>query len=520
MGSLSLLHEKILNLDPEWEDRTAVSASKARMSYKELQDIVFRVANYLQSQGCRAGDDRVVVCLPKSLESVQAVLGGLCAGVTYVPIDYKAPVARVQTIINDAEACVAFVQPDMAKALAEQGGVFSTLVEVKNVGLGNGLEASLEGIPVQRPEYQGALDDIAAILYTSGSTGKPKGVMLSQENISSFVQWVVDTFSFTGEDRLVSHAPFHFDLSTLDLYVTFRVGGSVYLLDDTQVRFPSSLSKILEKEQITSWYSVPTALRLLVDHGALDRRDISSLRRIFFAGEVFPVPGLRKVMSAIPGAEFINLYGPTETNVCTYHRLPGIPDEDVLAIPIGKGCENVEITIVNDAGRALGEGEQGEICVTGPTVMNGYRGRDELTAASRLNGQDDTYKTGDFGSWNSDGTIQFLGRRDAQIKIRGHRVELSEIESVIVAHDQVKEAVVMLAQWPDAEDELIAFVVPEVSSVQEAEIYEQCSSLLPSYAHPNRVVFHSDFPRTSTGKIDRQQLKSAAQKLRQPNRPD
>jgi amino acid adenylation domain-containing protein len=385
---------------------------------------------------------------------------------------------------------------------------------VEQTGTGNGLDDILAGTAAQRPDHTGNPDDIAAMLYTSGSTGTPKGVMLSQENISSFVQWVIDTFEYTSDDRFTSHAPFHFDLSTLDLYVTFRVGGSVFLLDDTLVRFPASISKILEKEKITSWYSVPTALRLLVDHGALGRRDLSSLKRVFFAGEVFPVPGLRKVMTAMPGVEFVNLYGPTETNVCTYHRLPGIPGNDVMAIPIGKGCENVEVSIVDQAGCPVSGSERGEICVKGPTVMKGYWRRDEQTRASRLNGAEDTYRTGDFGNWESDGTINFSGRMDEQIKIRGHRVELSEIESVIVAHALIREAAVTLAQWADSEDELIAFVVPEGDTVSESDVFEQCGDFLPSYAHPHRVVFRSDFPRTSTGKIDRQQLKSAAQALK------
>lgn len=512
MDNLPLLHEKILNLDAGWEGRTAVKSTKGELTYRQLQQYAFRVANYLYARGCRPGD-RVGVCLPKSLESVQLLLGALCAGVTYVPIDFKAPAARVQTIVNDAEARLVFVQPDMAEALNEQGGVTADLIQVEQVGSGNGLDVTLKDISAQEPGYKGHLDDIAAMLYTSGSTGKPKGVMLSQKNISSFVQWAVDTFAFTGDDRLVSHAPFHFDLSTMDLYVTFRVGGSVFLLDDVLVRFASSISKILEKERITSWYSVPTALRLLVEHGALERRDCSSLRQVFFAGEVFPVPGLRKVMAAMPGVEFVNLYGPTETNVCTYHRLPGIPGEDVLAIPIGKGCENAEVSIVDDDGHPVGEGEQGEICVKAPTVMKGYWRRDDLTRASRLNGDSETYRTGDFGSWGSDGAIRFAGRRDAQIKIRGHRVELSEIESVIVAHEQVKEAAVTLAQWDDAEDQLIAFVVPEAPAVTELQVAEQCNRFLPPYAQPHRVVLQNDFPRTSTGKIDRVQLKTAAQAL-------
>jgi len=220
------------------------------------------------------------------------------------------------------------------------------------------------------------------------------------------------------------------------------------------------------------------------------------------------VPSLRRVMQVIPQAEFINLYGPTETNVCTYYRLPEAPGPEVMAVPIGVPCEHLEVTIRDAEGRCITGPDIGEICVLGPAVMKGYWRRPEATAAARVDGREDSYRTGDFGCWRPDGTIRFAGRRDAQIKIRGHRVELAEIESAIVAHPDVKEAAVIFVQPESLDCALIAYVIPAVPGcLSPPLVLEQCQRVLPPYAKPHHVVVMDDFPRTSTGKIDRVQLR-------------
>lgn len=505
----SLLHAAVVELDPTWTERVAIRDPKRSVTYAELQQSTLALAAWLIKNGCRAGD-RVALCLPKCIEYVQCILGVLAAGAAYVPVDPNSPAPRVLTIVDDARAQRLITFASMLEQLQAQQGAdhLPPVTVISDLGTGGGLRELVastpptEQLPPVRPE------DLAAILYTSGSTGTPKGVMLSQGNIFSFVQWVIDTFGLDGEDRMTSHAPFHFDLSTLDLYATFRVGAYVYLVDDSLVKFPPLISKILQEERITTWYSVPTALRLLEEHGALQQRDLSSLKRVFFAGEVFPVPSLRRVMQSIPQAEFINLYGPTETNVCTYYRLPEAPGPEVMAVPIGVPCEHLEVTIRDAEGRCITGPDIGEICVLGPAVTKGYWRRPEATAAARVDGREDSYRTGDFGCWLPDGTIRFAGRRDAQIKIRGHRVELAEIESAIVAHPDVKEAAVIFVQPESLDAALIAYVIPAVPGcLSPPLVLEQCQRVLPPYAKPHHVVVMDDFPRTSTGKIDRVQLR-------------
>ena len=272
--SLPTLHATILNLDPTWAGRTAVKTSKGSVDYAQLRDYSVRLARWLADHGCQRGD-RIAVCLPKSIDSVVSLLGSMIAGATYVPVDPTAPAQRQATIAALAGARRMITTPEIAAALRETGMDLPPLTELTPVGVGAGIHALVAGVAAQVPEA-GCLvdaDDLAAILFTSGSTGVPKGVSLSHGNILAFVDWTVETFGFNAEDRLTSHAPFHFDLSTMDLYTSFRVGASVFILDEVLVRFPSSISKILAAERITSWYSVPTALRLLQENGELERRD-------------------------------------------------------------------------------------------------------------------------------------------------------------------------------------------------------------------------------------------------------
>ena len=508
------LYATILHLDSEWASRTAVKTAKGSMDYAQLREYSLRLARWLADHGCQHGD-RIAVCLPKSIDSVIAQLGSMMAGAAYVPVDPTAPAQRQATIIALSGAQRILTTPEIGVALRNTGMTLPPLTELISVGVGEGIASLVHGVAAGMPDagtkvdsQRVGADDLAAILFTSGSTGVPKGVSLSHGNILAFVDWTVATFKFTAEDRLTSHAPFHFDLSTMDLYSAFRVGASVFILDEVVVRFPASISKILATERITSWYSVPTALRLLQEKGALERRDLSALRQIFFAGEVFPMPALRRVMAAFPGVEFINLYGPTETNVCAYYRLPGIPSEAALDIPIGIPCEHYQITIRDEHGKILPPGQSGEIFVAGAGVTLGYWQRPDLTEQCRFDGRAYSYRTGDFGCWQADGNIRFQGRKDAQIKLRGHRVELLEIENVILNHPDMKETAAVLLTPEGEEVVLFACVVPQHgASVNEATVYQQCAQFLPHYAEPHEVIVMADFPRTSTGKIDRQQLR-------------
>ncbi len=489
-----LLHSFLDVLPPGIGCKVAVRDSQLELSYLDLERQSRNVASWLIENGCQVGD-RVGLYIPKSVSAIAVLFGVLRCGAAYVPIDPTAPPVRAGTLLRESGAVICF--SELAKLPELEGYECVVCSDHESILAARG-ELDLPDIEV---------DSMAAILFTSGSTGTPKGVMLSHRNILSFVSWAISRFSFTDADRFVSHAPLHFDLSTLDIFASLNVGGEVFLLDEMIKKFPSAIAQILEKQKITVWYSVPTALRFLCERAALGKRDLSSLRWVFFAGETFPIPALRNVMMEIPGAEFVNFYGPTETNVCTYHILPATPSIDSKDIPIGVPCEHIKINIVDEFDKEVDNGEMGEVVVSGEAVSPGYWNDDIKTECSRWNDQIDSYRTGDFGIRMNGGNIFFCGRKDHQIKIRGYRVELAEIENALLCHKNVYDVAVVLDYDEKMEPILVAHVVAEVGSlIDEDDLRDYCATLLPVYEVPGLFENHTSLPRTSTGKMDRKAL--------------
>jgi amino acid adenylation domain-containing protein len=499
-----LLHQFLIEPSSHESDKLAIDSRHGSISYGKLRDRVARLAHWLSENGV-GRQDRVVVCLPKRIATIECILASMYAGAVYVPVDYTSPPERVKKIVADSAAVRVITLPRI-KAELVKAGVDTTIISV--IENADDLAAT-DAFTIGQPPAQAAdidSDDLAAILYTSGSTGQPKGVMLSHCNIASFSRWVVEKFSLTSADVLSSHAPFHFDLSTMDLYSTFMAGACVYIFDEVEKRFPSTVTKLIQDKGITSWYSVPSALMLLEEKTDFERRDFSALRNVFFAGEVYPVPALRRLMKRLPNAKFINLFGPTETNVCTWYALPNIPSEETLSIPIGKPCDYYTLSILDDDDRQLDQGEAGEICIQGAGVMRGYWGAPEKTSASRVNGLADTYRTGDYGLIQSDGNVQYLGRKDSQVKIQGYRVELDEIERVANSHHRVKESAAVVIEREHYKSIYLSVVPTNGQEISREEILALCGTQLPVYALPADVFIMPEFTRTSTEKIDRQTL--------------
>ncbi len=506
-----LLHEHLFRVEASHDSKAAVVWPTGMLTHAQLRQSARRVAGRLGKSAIGRGN-RVIVCLPKCAEAVQAIMGILASGAAYVPVDFSLPAARLKKVVADARASLMITAPMVEKKLREAGPAdgIAPLVVVSETGTGHGLAPWTAGSPAADPAPV-ELDDTAAMLYTSGSSGEPKAVMLSHRNIGSFVQWAVHKFGLQPDDRFSSHAPFHFDLSTIDLFASLNVGASVFLVSEKMAIFPAAVVRAVAEHRCTIWYSVPTALQLMLDHGGLGRLPLPSLRTVLFAGEAFPAAALRRLMLTLPSPRYVNLYGPTETNVCTYHILPDPPDERQKTIPIGLPCEHLEVRLLDDDRQPVTLGQTGEICVFGLAVMQGYWRKEELTRSVRFQGRQDSYRTGDLGSIEEDGLIHFRGRRDQQIKIRGHRVELLEIEGVVTTHPQIARAAVVWSCPQDLDGKLIAFVVPTSGqNPASMALRRYCATELPAHAVPASFVIVERLPTTSRGKIDRAGLAELA----------
>jgi amino acid adenylation domain-containing protein len=483
------LHELVREQARRSPELLAVAGPDGQMTYAELDREADALASALAGQGVRPGD-RVALWLPKSVRAVAAMQAALRLGAAYVPIDPLGPVARAARVVRDCAPRIVVTEAEWVPELRQHGVTVATPYP-----------EGLERVPPV-PDPGGDSGDLAYILYTSGSTGTPKGVCLSHRNALAFVDWAVAEIDARPADRFANHAPFHFDLSVLDLYAAFRVGASVHLMSAEMSFTPSLMVDYLLQHQITVWYSVPSALILMARDGGMLKVSSSAfcLRVLLFAGESFTIKYLRSLRSHLPTVRFLNLYGPTETNVCAFYEVMNIPADQTRPVPIGRACSEDRIWAVRDNGTPAGPGEEGELVVDGPTVMLGYWGR------PRQGGQ--PYRTGDRVVLLDSGDYQYLGRRDGLVKVRGYRVEVGEIETTLQAHPEIADVAVLL-HGTDMNAKIVACVVPAGPSAPGLlELKRHCAATLPRHMIIDAVRCVRDLPRTGTGKLDRRALAS------------
>ena len=505
----------------------AVRYGEVSLTYGELEQRSNRVARALAQEGVRARD-RVGLHMKKSPEALVALFAILKAGACAVPVGPGTPPARFRDI---ADQCAMRAVIGDEDALTRLGAEVFDAPSVECALVTDGAGESLEGMAVRPvaladaeavhsgdPPAVPVIDrDLAYVLFTSGSTGSPKGVMLSHQAVLTFVTWASDEFAIRGEDRLSNHAPLNFDLSTFDIYAAMGAGASVTLIPENLAMFPTRLAELIERAGITVWYSVPSVLTLLVTRGGLDRRDLRDLRVVLFAGEVFPPKYLRSLMLTLPGPRYANLYGPTETNVCTYHEVSGPPEADGPPIPIGRACANTRTVVLDADGVPVTEpGGQGMLYVGGSCLMDGYYGRPAETEAvfttnPLVEGREERlYCTGDLVSIGADGEYLFLGRRDHMVKVGGFRIELGEIETALYAHAGVRDAAAVALPDEILGNRVGAVVVPADPALDEQELRRHCGALLPKYMVPHEIRFADGLPRTATDKVDRPRLLAEA----------
>jgi amino acid adenylation domain-containing protein len=487
-----------------------VEPGGAAVSYAELQALADRVRDRLQAAGVGPGD-RVGIWVRKSIDAVAAIFGTLECGAAYVPVDPGAPAVRNGYIMASCDVRAVIIETRWAAALrAELGGAAPAFIELPAAGGGAGLRAALDTLDATAPAPTSVTqrpgpDDLAYILCTSGSTGKPKGVMLSHRNATSFVDWCTEALDPRADDRFSAHAPFHFDLSILDLFVSAQHGATLVLIGEDLGKDPTNLGRFIAEARISVWYSAPSILSLLAQRGNLEQYDFGALRTVLFAGEVFPVTHLRALKKLWPHPAYFNLYGPTETNVCTYHPIPRVvPEERTEPYPIGKVCSHVRGIVVDPDGRPLEPHREGELCIAGAAVMRGYWNDPAQTASRFIDWAGERwYRTGDVVALDEAGDYRYLGRRDRMVKKRGYRVELGEIEACLSRHPDVRETAVVALPHEELGLLVRAHLATDGGKrLSVVKLKQFCSESLPVYMVPDQFEFHAGLPKTSTGKMD------------------
>ncbi len=523
----------------QFPDHDAFRCDGKSIAYAELARRANGLAYWLIEHGVQRGD-RVGIYLNKSLETAIAVYGIWKAGAAYVPLDPGAPIARTAYAISHCEIRHLITQRSKRSRIPDLLGAIAGMDNTTSVGAHGhvplryviGIPDDFELDPAVThcdwaalptsdtpPSVRLMEQDLAYIMYTSGSTGTPKGIMHTHRSGLNYARMAAATYGLHHGDRLGNHSPLHFDMSTLDYFSGPLVGATTVIIPEAYTKVPASLSQLVQDEALTIWYSVPFALIQLLLRGVLEERDLSSLRWVLFGGEPYPAKYMYELMQCVPQARFSNVYGPAEINQCSYYHVPPLaadqPIPDSVA-PIGKIWANAEERILDDADHPVSPGDIGELVVRTPTMMVGYWQRPDLDESAfyqcPIAHQTAVfYRTGDLVQQQSDGNYQFIGRKDRQIKTRGYRIELDEVEAALVAHPHVEEAAAYAVPYEAGSHQIEAAVILKPDApLSETDLKHQAADRLPAYAVPQSIAIAASFPRTGTGKIDRRALREAA----------
>jgi len=477
---------QLLDLSAEKSpDAIALRFQNKQISYNDLK-IASEKLHIQLSAITITSTDRVAIYANKSIDFVIAQFAILRSEAAYLPIDANAPIERNSYIIDNCEVKAMIIHKSFYESFK------------RNFTLISELENDLFLLKSNKENLKKSPPDLAYILYTSGSTGKPKGVMYSHKAAFEFINWCSTTFAPTNNDCFSSHAPFHFDLSIFDLFVSIKHGAKLILIEELVAKQPLLLAQLISEEKITIWYSTPTILNMLSVYGKMQKYNYESLRLVLFAGEVFPINQFLNLKEYWNSTEYFNLYGPTETNVCTYYKIPN-DVKSFITFPIGKCCEHYKSKIL-----------QNELYISGKGTMSGYWESEEKSSQSLIRDEHNTlwYKTGDLVELDSANNFIFKGRIDRMVKRNGYRIELQEIEQALYHHPEIIESAVLASTDKESATIITAFVACKSAEWESViKMKEYCIKYLPVYMIPNNFMFLKSLPQTASNKIDYQQLK-------------
>jgi amino acid adenylation domain-containing protein/non-ribosomal peptide synthase protein (TIGR01720 family) len=505
-----LIHEQFHAQVRRTPHARALVAGDTQLSYKELAQQASQLARYLISTGVEKGS-RVAVCLPRTTDLIVALLAVIEAGGAYVPLDSTHPNQRLKSIMDDAGTTVLLTISDLAARLEPLCAVICVDTEADAI-------EEQETHPLQT---KGSPSQLAYVIYTSGSTGRPKGVMVEHRSVCSLVHGLAKTV-YSDEPVCIPvalTASVAFDASVQQIFGSLLLGHTLVLTDNDTRQDVHRLLDFYEQHHIKIADGTPSLLGLLLDAG-LGRRPGLKLQHLLIGGEALPSRLVHQLHFQDTQARITvtNLYGPTECGVDTTARSV-LPEETLTSefVPIGKALSNARIYVLDTNLACTPPGIPGEIWIGGPCLARGYLGQTGQTAAAFrpdpwLSGER-LYASGDQGRWTDNGELEFLGRSDTQIKVRGYRVDTAEIEAALRQHDAVRDALVLLTEPDTANARLVAHIIPEVPVPTVEHLRDHLAVTLPPYMQPSAFMLLDRFPVNANGKLDRSKLPTADEEL-------
>ena len=480
----------------KYPERIAVEDETICFKWCELKSFSQRIGSFL----CKVSEAKkpIAIVAEKGTFTLTAMLGTVYAGCFYVIVDPALPVGRVHEIVQILEPEAVIILKEQNEDMVRNAGYNGKIIILNKI-----LATEINQSDLKERREKSCETDLLYGIFTSGSTGKPKGVVVSHKAVIDFISKFAHIFNISSEDRIGNQAPFDFDVSVKDIYTSLTTGARLVIIPKTLFSLPPLLLDYICERKVTILIWAVSALEMIAALKGLEYRVPDQVKKIFFSGEVMSVKLLKKWQTALPYAEFVNLYGPTEiTCNCTYYPIRKIFNEDEK-IPVGKPFSGRIVFLIDENGERITSPEiKGEICVSGESLATGYyHNQEETDKRFRMwsyNGVTARcYFTGDLGYYGTDGLLYFSGRKDFQIKHMGHRIELEEIESAVEQVENVEKCCCIIDY---RKNKLTAFYL---GTAEKKLIKKHLKENLPPYMIPHAILKTDKIPLNKNGKTDR-----------------